>query len=99
MTELIAQLAPYALVGFGALVGVGGSQWHSRRNGNGWNGKERRAAEPAVTQRECELIHKGINTRLDEGNQKMGRMEVKLDDYTQKVTKALTIVEEHTRNK
>lgn len=34
MKELIAELLPYALVGFGGLVGLGGSKLYGRRNGN-----------------------------------------------------------------
>lgn len=83
MTELITQLTPYALVGFGALAGIGGAQWHSRRNGNsGWDGKnERRIAAPTVTQRECELIHKGLTDRLDEGNRRMENIETMLQQH------------------
>ncbi len=34
MTELVTQLTPYALAGFYALVGVGGTVGYYRRNGN-----------------------------------------------------------------
>ncbi len=38
MKELIAQLAPYILIGAGALAGIGGTVEYKRRNGNS-NGK------------------------------------------------------------
>ena len=35
MKELIAELRPFALAGFYALVGIGGTVQYYRRNGNG----------------------------------------------------------------
>lgn len=76
MKQLIAELVPYALVGFGAFVGVGGSKWHGRRNGNGkWNGRDERRIEPTVTLRECDLRHEGIEKELKEGNRRMSGVE------------------------
>lgn len=77
MKELIAQLFPYALVGFGALVGVGGSKWHVRRNGK-WNGQNERRIEPTVTLRECTLRHEGIEKELKEGNRRMSGIETQM---------------------
>lgn len=86
MKELIAQLAPYAYLGFGALVGIGGSQWYGRKNGNNnYNGKERRQF---VSQHECELTHGGLNNQLAEGNRRMGSMEktlISINDNLHKV--------------
>lgn len=67
----------------------------NKGNGSGWNGEDRRYRKLG----ECELLHEGISKILDDGKERMGRIENKLDKYTERVTKALTIVEEHTKNK
>lgn len=86
MKQLIAELAPYALVGFGALVGVGGSAWHGRRNGK-WNGRDERRIEPIVTQRECNLRHEGIEKELKEGNRRMSGVEDQVRELNSHIIK------------
>lgn len=77
--SLLIKLAPYALVGFGVLTGIGGTKkYYSKSKDNGhsnWNGKDERRAVPTVTRRECELTHKGIGTALQEGNRRMSGIE------------------------
>ncbi|MEE9356534.1 MAG: hypothetical protein V3U75_13165 [Methylococcaceae bacterium] len=94
MEEITAYL-PQAVKVLGIFCSgfFGNRLYQKRRNGNG------HITEPAITRRECELVHDGLNTRLDEGNKRMGRIETKLDNYAKEATEALTIAREHTKNK
>lgn len=78
--EPLPSYVPQALYSLGILLAGYGGHRYGRRNGNGWDGKKERRTEPSVTQRECELIHQGLNTRLDEGNQKMERLGTTLQE-------------------
>lgn len=78
MKELFKFLLPYICIGAGGLAGIGGTIKYynksAKNNGNHWDGQEERR-NPAVTKRECDLLHQGLQSTLAEGNRRMSALE------------------------